>query len=67
MPEVDGYETIKQIIELVGETMNKSLIIACTAQGDEETEKLSAAGFGDILSKPISRKSVITLLKKWGF
>ncbi|WP_324288538.1 response regulator [Pedobacter sp. SL55] len=64
MPELDGYETTKQIREMPA---YKNLpILAVTAKammGDRE--KCIAAGASDYISKPVDIDQLISLLRVW--
>lgn len=74
MPEVDGREATRKIREIENTwfswqsaTRNSHIpIIAMTAEsikGDEE--KCLAAGMNDYISKPIRRRIVFEMIKKW--
>jgi len=62
MPEMDGYEATRQIRKF-----NKTLvIIAQTAYGlTDDREKVIAAGCDDYITKPINKKILIELIKKY--
>lgn len=65
MPEMDGYEATKLIIERWG--VNAPVIIAMTAnamQGDKE--KCFQAGMSDYISKPLRLQDLTKLISKWG-
>lgn len=65
MPEMDGYETTRQI-RLMEEPLNKIPIIAMTAhalKGDRD--KCIEAGMNDYLSKPIKPDDLYEVLGKW--
>ena len=65
MPEMDGYEATKLIIERWG--TNAPVIIAMTAnamQGDKE--KCFQAGMSDYISKPLRLQDLAKLISKWG-
>lgn len=65
MPEMDGYEASKLIIERWGS--NAPVIIAMTAnamQGDKE--KYLLAGMNDYISKPLRLQDLINMISKWG-
>jgi PAS domain S-box-containing protein len=65
MPDMDGFETTRQIIERYpGE--ERPRIIAMTAFGlKDDREKCLAIGMDDYVSKPISAQQVELLLKHW--
>lgn len=67
MPEMDGYETTRQIrAGIAGEVYQNVPIIAMTAYamtGDKE--KCFAAGMDDYLSKPLAKEKVRAVLVKW--
>ena len=64
MPEMDGYETIKELRKM--SEYNKVPILAVTAKsmlGDRE--KCIAAGASDYISKPVDADQLISLLRVW--
>src|SRR5690606_3026715 len=64
MPQMDGYETIKQIRK--DSKMTKLPILAVTAKamiGDRE--KCIRAGASDYISKPVDIDQLISLLRVW--
>ena len=64
MPELDGYETTKQIREMPA--YRNLPILAVTAKammGDRE--KCIAAGASDYISKPVDIDQLISLLRVW--
>ena len=67
MPEMDGYETTKNIRSgQAGENNSEIAIIALTAnamQGDKE--KCLKAGMDDYLAKPIDPESLLAKLQQW--
>ena len=67
MPQMDGYETTKNIrAGNAGEHHKDIPILALTAnamQGDQE--KCHLAGMSDYLSKPIEAKKFTAILQKW--
>lgn len=65
MPETDGYATLELINRNLSLDRLKSLIVACTAQGDEEIEKIESSGFDDIITKPLSKSSLNHFFEKW--
>ncbi|HEX2958943.1 MAG TPA: PAS domain S-box protein [Chitinispirillaceae bacterium] len=67
MPEVDGFEATAQIRDPVSSVKNHSIpVIAMTANAlESDREKCLLAGMNDYLSKPMSMKALIPVLKKW--
>ena len=65
MPEMDGYETTRQIHKMLSPE-KRPRIIALTANallGDRE--KCLQAGMDDYLSKPLSRQELYKMINKW--
>lgn len=65
MPEMDGYEASRLIIEREG--VNTPVIIAMTAnamQGDKE--KCILSGMHDYISKPLKLQELEKMIRKWG-
>jgi signal transduction histidine kinase/CheY-like chemotaxis protein len=66
MPVMDGVDATRQIRQMEAEeSRQRCCIIAVTAASleDQQCDELLCAGFDDILSKPISRDSVIKSLR----
>ena len=64
MPEMDGLETTKCIIEQWGKL--KPLIVAMTANAmQSDKEKYLAAGMDDYISKPLTINQVSAGIEKW--
>ncbi|MGV2882270.1 CHASE3 domain-containing protein [Paenibacillus taichungensis] len=64
MPELDGYETTRQIRERLN--LKKLPIIALTAKAmKEDRDKCIAAGASDYISKPLNMKEVLSRMKLW--
>ena len=64
MPEMDGYETIKEVRKMV--QYKNTPVLAVTAKsmlGDRE--KCIAAGASDYISKPVDADQLISLLRVW--
>jgi PAS domain S-box-containing protein len=67
MPEMDGYETTRQIRQgVAGESYQNITIIAMTANAmSGDREKCLAAGMNDYLTKPIDLETLKNTLEKW--
>lgn len=64
MPEMDGYETIKQIRNM--HDYAKLPIIAVTAKAmTGDREKCIKAGASDYISKPVDKDQLLSLLRVW--
>lgn len=64
MPEMDGYETIKEIRKMPA--YNRLPIIAITAKSMiGEREKCITAGASDYISKPVDIDQLLSLLRVW--
>ncbi|MCS3869563.1 signal transduction histidine kinase/DNA-binding response OmpR family regulator/CHASE3 domain sensor protein [Chryseobacterium ginsenosidimutans] len=64
MPEMDGYETIKQIRKMP--MFTRLPIIAITAKSMiGEREKCITAGASDYISKPVDIDQLLSLLRVW--
>jgi len=65
MPIMDGFETTAQLRSMRG-GVAKTPIIALTAHAlADDKQKCLDAGMDDYLSKPVNRKSLITLVNKY--
>lgn len=63
MPEMDGEQATKEVIEKYGE--NRPTIIAMTANAMEgDREKFIASGMDDYVTKPINLRIIQNMLKK---
>lgn len=63
MPDMDGYQTMKNIRKT--EPINKSIIIAVTAQAmPEDREKCLEAGADDYVTKPIDVDTLLNTIEK---
>lgn len=64
MPEMDGFDATTKILE--NKSSHPPLIIALTANVlEEDKQRCFDLGMVDYLAKPITLKSVKTILKKW--
>lgn len=66
MPEMDGFQATREIRSLV-KPLSEIPIIAVTAnalKGDQE--RCLKAGMNDYISKPVDKRTLINMLKKWG-
>ena len=65
MPNMDGYQMLRQIRASESENGNKILAIALTAYaGEAEQQKAIDAGFQMHLSKPVEAGAVATAVAK---
>lgn len=66
MPEMDGLEATRAILERWPET-ERPVIIALTAYtSDEERKTILASGMSDFLRKPVSKEDLQRVFMKWG-
>ncbi|MGZ5243749.1 MAG: response regulator [Bacteroidia bacterium] len=66
MPEMDGYEASKTIIERFKGKPKRPLIFALTANVmEEERDRIYEAGMDDHLSKPFRIEDMQSLIEKW--
>jgi CheY-like chemotaxis protein len=64
LPEMDGYETMRQIRS--AHDFKKLPIIALTAKAMKgDREKCIDAGASDYISKPVDTEKLISLLRMW--
>jgi CheY-like chemotaxis protein len=64
MPEMDGYETAKEIRKI--KDFEKLPIIALTAKAMKgDKEKCLVAGMSDYVSKPVNIEQLLSLMRVW--
>ena len=64
MPELDGYETIRQIRAM--EPFAELPIIALTAKAMRgDRERCIEAGASDYITKPVDVEQLVSLLRVW--
>jgi len=64
MPELDGYETIREIREM--SQFGSLPIIAVTAKAmPEDRERCIEAGASDYIPKPVDPARLLSLLRVW--
>jgi len=63
MPEMDGYETVREIRK---KALEKLPVIALTAKAmKEDKEKCLVAGMSDYISKPVNVEQLLSLMRVW--
>lgn len=66
MPEMDGFETTRQIRALEGDSGKRIPIVAFTADVlPVFKERCLGAGMDDFLTKPFRREDIFAAVKKW--
>lgn len=66
MPVLDGYQTAKKIRELSDLRVRNIPIVALSANvSDDEKVKCMKVGMNDFLAKPITKKSLFSIFKKY--
>ena len=64
MPDVDGFETTRQILALLGHQAPPIIAVSASALQQDQAASL-AAGMSDHLAKPIDRARLLTTLTRW--
>jgi PAS domain S-box-containing protein len=68
MPEMDGLEATRRLIEQVPDAESRPVIVAMTAFGlSEDRQKCLSAGMDDYISKPLSTEQIREVLSRWYF
>jgi CheY-like chemotaxis protein len=66
MPDMDGYETMRQIRE--SQELRALPILALTAKAMKgDREKCLAAGASDYIAKPVNTDQLLSLMRVWLF
>lgn len=64
MPEMDGYDAVKEIRKIYG--LEKLPVIALTAKAMKgDREKCLEAGMSDYISKPVNIEQLLSLMRVW--
>ena len=66
MPEMNGYDLVREIRELEQQSGQRASVIAITANAlDADVEKCYAAGIDDVIAKPVELEDLRHALDKW--
>lgn len=66
LPGLDGFETVRRLRRLEGETGRRAVVMGITgAAGAEQRARALAAGFDDVLVKPVGLAMLGTVLSVW--
>lgn len=65
LPDMSGYDVTRILREMEKDTSYHVPIIAVTAHDDDIKNDCAAVGMQDVLSKPLSKKSLHLILKKF--
>ena len=66
MPEMNGYELVREIRQLEVSQKRRSAVIAITANAlDADVEKCFQAGVDDVIAKPVELEDLRDALEKW--
>lgn len=67
MPRLDGYEAARKILSLsdeAGMTKPPVIVAVTAAPGPDARERCAAAGFADLLAKPVDMSELLALLTR---
>ena len=65
MPVLDGYQATEQTRRLEGGTRRTPIIAVTASAMKSDEQRCLAAGMDDYLSKPLSLKTLATVLARW--
>ncbi len=66
MPEMNGYELVREVRELERDSRQRAPVVAITANALEaDVEKCFEAGVDDVISKPVELDDLRNALQKW--
>ena len=65
MPEMDGYELIRQIRALESNTSRSPIIAVTASTMESDIEKCFNSGADDVTSKPLVLDAMKRVLDKW--
>lgn len=66
MPEMNGYELVREIRQLEKDDGHRAPVIALTANAlEDDVKKCYAVGVDDVISKPVELENLRSALHKW--
>jgi len=65
MPELDGYETTRELRTWGGHFADLPIIALTASAMDEDRQRCMAAGMNDFLSKPVILATLAATLSRW--
>ena len=66
MPEMNGYELVREIRQLEKDGGHRAPVIAITANAlEDDVKKCYAVGVDDVISKPVELENLRSALHKW--
>ncbi|NCF37572.1 MAG: EAL domain-containing protein [Gammaproteobacteria bacterium] len=66
MPEMDGYELVRELRQLERDRENRTPVIAITANAmDADLDRCFEAGVDDVIPKPVELEGLRDALEKW--